>query len=344
MGTDYTVRPAAAEDVDAILSLVKLSLGDGNVPREEAYWNWKHRENPFGVSPCLVAEADGRVIGVRAFMRWSWRSNGSDVRAVRAVDTATHPEWRAKGIFSHLTRALVSDMEQEGVAFVFNTPNGKSRPGYLKMGWSSLGRTSLWLRPVRPLAALRSLIWTQSHERNGAPATRQQPQFPAARVLVDRPELAPVLDSLQSDGRRLTTRTTALYLRWRYADVPGLPYYASWELDGSRSAAVMFRLRRNGALRELRLCDIVLGCSASAISLCRQLVRNVVHESGCDYAAAMAAFGSPEADVLAGCGFVPAPRTGPILTVRALAPRPATTPDPFHRSSWRLSIGALELF
>lgn len=344
MGTEYTVRPAAAEDVNAILSLVKLSLGDGNVPREEAYWNWKHRENPFGVSPCLVAEAHGRVIGVRAFMRWLWRSNGRDVRAVRAVDTATHPDWRAKGIFSQLTRTLVSDMEEEGVAFVFNTPNGKSRPGYMKMGWSSLGRTSLWLRPVRPLAALRSLIWTQSCERDGAPATRQQMQFPGARGLVDRPELAAVLDSLPSDGRRLTTPTTAAYLRWRYADIPGLPYYASWELDGSRSAAVVFRLKRNGALRELRLCDIVLGCSASAVALGRRIVRNVVLEGGCDYAAAMAAFGSPEADVLAGCGFVPAPRTGPIFTVRVLARRLSPMPDPLHRSSWRLSIGALELF
>jgi N-acetylglutamate synthase-like GNAT family acetyltransferase len=338
MGTEYTVRRARVDDVDAILALVRLSLGEGNIPREVDYWNWKHRANPFGVSPCLVAEADGQVIGVRAFMRWSWRSSGSDVTAVRAVDTATHPDWRGRGIFSRLTRALVAEMQQEGVAFVFNTPNAKSRPGYLKMGWSSLGRTSLWLRPVRPLAVLRALSPARgSIENNGAAPSL------TARALVDRPELAPILDSLPSDGQRLTTRPTTPYLRWRYADVPGLHYYAAWELDGSRSAAVVYRMKRKGALRELRLCDIVLGAEP-AKSVGRRIVRDVVHASGCDYAAAMAVHGSPEASVLASCGFMPIPHVGPILTVRALSPQSAATPDPLRRSSWRLSIGALELF
>lgn len=345
MDTEYTVRRAGNADVEAILALVKQTLGERNVPRDVSYWNWKHRENPFGVSPCLVAEANHRIVALRAFMRWSWRSNGADVRAVRAVDTATHPEWREKGIFSRLTRTLVSEMQHEGVEFVFNTPNAQSRPGYLNMGWISLGRTSLWLRPVRPLAALRSLISTRhSHGSNNVAVEGHVARFPGARALVNHPELAPILDSLTSDPTRLTTRTTADYLRWRYADIPGFSYFASWVLDGSSSAVVIFRLKRVGALRELRLCDIVLGPSRSAITLGRRIVRAIVRDADCDYAAAMAAHGSPEANLLAGCGFLPLPRSGPILTVRALAPRPTSAPDPLRRSSWRLSIGALELF
>ncbi|MDH5380092.1 MAG: hypothetical protein OEW75_04520, partial [Cyclobacteriaceae bacterium] len=32
--------------------------------------------------------------------------------------------------------------------FIFNTPNEKSRPGYLKMGWVDAGRLPVYFRPV----------------------------------------------------------------------------------------------------------------------------------------------------------------------------------------------------
>ena len=66
----------------------------------------------------------------------------------RAVDTATLPEWRGKGVFSRLTMRLVEQMQNEGVSFVYNTPNGKSMPGYLKMGWAPVTRIPLWIRPI----------------------------------------------------------------------------------------------------------------------------------------------------------------------------------------------------
>lgn len=342
MGTEYRVRCATTYDVTSILGLVKESLGEGNVPREERYWNWKHRENPFGVSPCLVAEADGQVVGVRAFMRWSWRSNGSEIRAVRAVDTATHPEWRERGIFSQLTSALVTEMQEEGVSFIYNTPNERSRPGYLKMGWTNLGRTSLWLRAVRPFGNLRAHL--SSRRSPGAQSTDLTHPFSSARTLLDQSEFEPLLDSLPSDSTRLTTRFSAAYLRWRYADIPGLAYYAASELDGASSAAVVFRLKRKGSLRELRICDMVLGPDVKAVDAGRRIVGNILRAADCDFASAMATHGSPEAKVLARCTFVPAPHTGPIFTVRPLTASSAVTPDPLHRSSWRLSIGALELF
>ncbi|MEJ2542275.1 MAG: GNAT family N-acetyltransferase, partial [Gemmatimonadota bacterium] len=137
---------------------MRLSLGEGVSPRTQAYWRWKHEASPFGASPCLLATAGGRVVGLRVFMRWEWRLNGRTISSVRAVDTATHPEWRGQGIFTRLTRALLARVEGEGVSFVFNTPNEKSRPGYLKMGWEDVGRVSLWVRPMRPGRVLMALL------------------------------------------------------------------------------------------------------------------------------------------------------------------------------------------
>lgn len=68
------LRKATPSDVPAIVSLLKLSLGEGLIPKSETYWNWKHKENPFGASEILLADEEGQLIGVRAFMRWNWES------------------------------------------------------------------------------------------------------------------------------------------------------------------------------------------------------------------------------------------------------------------------------
>src|SRR5688572_29913041 len=123
MSDEILVRSAVEDDTGRILKLLKASLGEGTIPREAGYWNWKHRTNPFGASPALLAEHDGQLVGLRAFMRWSWLRDGVEIQAVRAVDTATHPGWQGRGIFTRLTLALVEAVKAEGVSFVFNTPN-----------------------------------------------------------------------------------------------------------------------------------------------------------------------------------------------------------------------------
>ena len=122
-----------------MLSLLRRSLGG---ERTERFWRWKHEQNPFGRSPVLLAFDDDKLVGLRAFMRWTF--NGS-IRAVRAVDTVTDPEYRGRGIFTLLTKRLIEEVDAE---FVFNTPNAKSGPGYEKLGWERLGRIDVWARPA----------------------------------------------------------------------------------------------------------------------------------------------------------------------------------------------------
>ena len=125
------VREATEEDIPAIVNLLKQSLGESLMPKSEKYWRWKHLENPFGKSPVLLCWEGKTLIGVRAFLRWEWALQGKVIRAVRAVDTATHPDYQGKGIFKKLTLSLVDTCTKAGDKFVFNTPNKQSKPGYL---------------------------------------------------------------------------------------------------------------------------------------------------------------------------------------------------------------------
>ena len=73
-------------------------------------------------------------------MRWEFQRGDEVFRCVRAVDTATHPDYQGRGLFTRLTKAALPELVADGVKFVFNTPNDQSRPGYLKMGWQAVGR------------------------------------------------------------------------------------------------------------------------------------------------------------------------------------------------------------
>lgn len=343
---DLVVRRADPTDIDPILELLRLSLGEGRIPRSREYWAWKHERNPFGPSPVLVAEANGQIVGVRAFMRWSWSSREATIPAVRAVDTATHPDWRGRGVFSRLTQALVQEMRDEGVALVFNTPNEISRPGYLKMGWSSLGRVSLWVRPRRWLRLTRALIKREREEGKGIDrdmaATGRAGPRPLSE-LVRASEREDFLERLPRFDARLSTRLTPEYLRWRYAAIPGFEYGAAWSWEPDQRAAIVCRVRSHKGLRELRLCEAMVERGRRSIRQAARLIGVVARETRADYAAAMAAAGTPERQALLWAGFVPAPRLGPVLTVRPLTNHRGD-PDPLLRSSWHLSIGDLELF
>src|SRR5688572_3667570 len=141
------IREATEADIPAIVELLKISLGESLMPKSEAFWKWKHIDNPFGKSPVLVAEENGQLIGVRAFMQWEWQYQNKIYKAVRAVDTATHPQHQGKGIFKKLTLELVEQCKAKGVDFIFNTPNKSSKPGYLSMGWMSNGKLKIYMHP-----------------------------------------------------------------------------------------------------------------------------------------------------------------------------------------------------
>lgn len=345
MAADLELRPAEPDDLDAILSLMRASLGVGSIPRERRFWEWKHERNPFGRSPVLVACAGQELVGMRVFMRWEWVSGGRTYRAVRAVDTATHPAWQGKGIFKRLTLTLADRMAEEGVHFIYNTPNDQSRPGYLKMGWTSVGRTDLLIRPLHPARLVRAVAGRgTARSAIPAPLVSEDGSEPAA-VALARNEVAAFADRTvaESPTGRFTTARSAAYLRWRYGDVPGFDYRLTAAVEGSEGAVIIHRDRERGPLRELRICDLLIGDTPSSRAAARALLRRLHARPYVDYVSAMAAPGSAARSVLLRAGYLPAWRLGPILTVRPLNPAPGA-PNPRLRSAWAASIGDLELF
>lgn len=232
---------ATKEDIPDIVNLLKMSLGESLMPKSVEYWTWKHINNPFGESPVLLAIENNQIIGVRAFMRWQWRKEGKIYRAIRAVDTATHPEHQGRGIFKKLTLELLDECKKDGIDLVFNTPNDKSKPGYLKMGWEEAGRLPVKVGFKRPFSMVLNKLKSNIN---------------AEFVPIDNGKFD-VLKSIKqySGGYRVysnwKTDYSLEYLNWRYSDIPIIQYGGI----GNDAALVIFRIKKGGLGKELRICD-----------------------------------------------------------------------------------------
>jgi N-acetylglutamate synthase-like GNAT family acetyltransferase len=303
------IRAATEQDIPSIVQLLKLSLGESLMPKSEAFWKWKHIDNPFGKSPVLVAEENNQLIGVRAFMRWEWKQSDTVYKAVRAVDTATHPQHQGKGIFKKLTLQLVEQCKSEGVDFIFNTPNTSSMPGYLKMGWSKVGKLPIH---IRPRLAWRSI----SSDFDNTYALEQQLEK------FKHEQLA------QHHQHELTTNYLPQFLAWRYATNPNISYYGVSDEQGT--SLVIFRLKPTRVGTEFRICDQLLAPGTNP-SYIKKHVQKAIEQSS----STLVTYASQQT-----LPWTLAWAIGPMVTTMPLSSRLKSLSFDF----WKPTLGDMEVF
>jgi hypothetical protein len=319
---ELVVRSASASDRRDILDLLARTLGWNMDERDQDFFAWKHERNVFGSSPAWVARDGDRLAGFRTFLRWEFEQDGATVRAVRAVDTATDRAYERRGVFRRLTLDALDELRAEGTAFVFNTPNERSRPGYVRMGWRTVGRIPLAARPTGLGGAARMARARVPADLWSAPDAGGDP---APAVLEDEGAIAELLHS-QPRRRGMATRRSVHYLRWRYG-FPPLDYRAAVMPGGVANGVALFRVRRRGAAREAALCEVLAPGGDTAGG--RSLVREVARSARADYVVRVATTRD---------GCFPLPRQGPILTTRSLE---QDSPD--DPNDWALALGDVEL-
>jgi len=305
------IREYTDQDLHQVLDVLRRALGETAVLQRTAeQWAWKHELNPFGRSLVLVAVSGSRIVGVRAFMRWLLTTTtGETIRCVRAVDTATHPEFHRRGIFRDLTLAAVDLARSHGVQLIFNTPNAKSGSGYLKMGWSEVGRIGVLARPS--IRALRR----RDREVDGD-YLRHSDSFSGG--VSDRPP------------QGLRTPRSRSYLNWRYQGHPTARYAT---ISAGATLAFVRSNLRNGR-SELVISDVIGADPRTAF-------RAVIKESTADYMVAWHRKGSPERRAAIAAGLLPVPGLKALtLVANPLVDIPEATAG---LGSWDLSIGDLEL-
>ena len=328
---DLIFRQAEPEDLSSAIEVCSAALGwaDGGIDAD--FFRWKHLQNPFGPSSVWLAEQRGEpdrqaeIVGVRAMMRWELSHPTEGTRHMsRAVDTATLPSHQGRGIFTKLTMAAVDSLTEAGGSAVFNTPNDKSRPGYLKMGWETLGRVPVALRP-RSVASLAAVLRARiAAEKWGEPVSAG---LEPSEALADDDAVAAALASA-ARPRGWSTPLSADYLRWR-TGFEALRCRVALVGPSVAEGFVVFRVRRRGPMRQLSVLHVVAPDDAGP----RRLLGSLMAETRADVALTSGDSMRP------GLLMAPLPRNGPLLTWRPLAEQRVPELDDLT-----LDLGTIELF
>ena len=314
------IRKALPADIPKIVQVLKSSLGD-HLPLSEEIWNFKHVVNPFGASIVLVAEEDEKIIGVRAFMKWKLsHSNKAEISTYRAVDTATHPAHRGKGIFKKLTLKAVEVAKEEQGDFIFNCPNDMSRPGYLKMGWEQIGKINVGIKP-----SLWSFwkFWSNPVENE-------------VQLKANDKEIEVLCEQWNSKLRKqvlLFTPKSSKYLKWRYENNPLKTYLVHATPHFYLSASIE---KRKGT-KELRITECIFLETETDLKQIKKIIRKWSLKFGVQ----AVSFSQKLLDLgnLAIKG-----EFGPILTVRDLNLQNSEKINYYNINKWNYSLGDIELF
>jgi GNAT superfamily N-acetyltransferase len=319
-----TVRRAGVDDVPGIVHLARRALGWTDA--DARFLEWKHLENPFGVSPMWIALDGARVVGFRTFLLWQFQRGDRVVRAARAVDTATDPDYQGQGIFTRLTLEAVDALPDEGVELIFNTPNDRSRPGYLKMGWREVGRLPVAVLP----ASLRfPVVVAGARQAAGRWPEVSAAGEAAAEVLGEAEAFGRLLSS-QPAAEGLSTRRSPEMLAWRYG-LGDLGYRIVLAGSTVDAGCVIFRNRRRGSAVEAVVCDVLVPGAEESVA--RHLLRALARHAGADYLLRI------DERRVTREPFVRLPRVGPVLTCRSL-----DAVEPPGAAAWALTMGDVELF
>jgi hypothetical protein len=308
------VRNATPEDIPAIVVLLQLSLGENLIKKSSISWNFKHVDNPFGVSQVLLAFENDVLVGVRAFMKWQWQLGNDVWTAYRAVDTATHPNYQGKGIFKKLTLQALDEIQKEGETFVFNTPNNNSRPGYLKMGWQIIDAIKL--------AVVPTLMYSMPYF-----FLKVKPENPISTAQLNELCIGYNLDL--SKKKVIFTPKSAAYLKWRYEENPLQEYI----IFSSSDFYLVFCVKRHRLFNELRVVETI-GSNFYHKQM-QKAILNYAFQKRCWVIT------TANKDLF-GCKIYG--KFGPKLTIKTFAKNSLFINTVYTIQKWRYSLGDLELF
>ena len=274
MNSEYVVRVwDGSEEIVPEFLLALREIFPTSSPSED-WLRWKHLRNPLGPSILTFARhrTSGRVVALRFLWRHRLIVRGTGYLCFQACDTGVAAPHRRRGLFTALTQTALARGRLDGGAIVFNFPNAKSRPGYLKLGFRELPAPSLLGVLFRPLKVLLARFNTPT---TGLTPKRLPPAVLKRSDLTNWPAREPPASEWSiadhySDQRRV----------WRFQNHPTQRYVVANHTHHGRAVV---RVNRRGGLLEAHLMEWEDESLEDSRLVLRRLARTVRDVTGADF-------------------------------------------------------------
>jgi len=130
---------------------------------DNKYLTWLYADNPAGPVVGFDAYDDGRLAAHYSCIPADLTLDGEMARGLLSLNTATHPDFQGRGLFTKLAAMTYDAGKDEGFACVYGIANANSTPGFVR---------KLEFQLVRPLEARIGLgrvpvNWKHIGERAG---------------------------------------------------------------------------------------------------------------------------------------------------------------------------------
>ena len=225
---------------------------------------WRYDTNPVGESISFVARPPGgsAISGYACSPRRAIVGGDESTAGIvgETGDVMTHPDWRKRGFFSRLDRAVMEEAKRRGWALAFGLPNSKSAHIFLELGWEEIGSVRPWKFLLKSDAVARGArardgrwrAWLMpfdvrrcAHGRAKLDAARSA----FRRALIERFDgEVDALSRLVERDFAFMLRRDAAFLNWRFLRAPSKLHRAIGVYEGTELAGyVVLQLPRKGA-------------------------------------------------------------------------------------------------
>ncbi len=96
------------------------------------YLTWLYRDNPSGQVEGYDAFCNGELAAHYACIPCECYLDGKVVSALLSLNTATHPTYQGKGLFTQLAERTFQSATDDGYCCVYGVANANSTPGFIR--------------------------------------------------------------------------------------------------------------------------------------------------------------------------------------------------------------------
>lgn len=108
------------------------------------FLQWQYLNNPRGRVIGVNAFDDGKLVSHYAVIPIAMSIYGETYQGVLSLNTATHPDYQGKGLFTKLANRTFDIARSLGYSFVVGVANGNSTYGFIKkLGFDYIGQLDM---------------------------------------------------------------------------------------------------------------------------------------------------------------------------------------------------------